>query len=113
MRWFVNLLFWLVMTIEVDGQIFTGHWSTPLTPISTVIFTPFLHIIPWDALLLIAWGASLGNRANRVPAVGRSIRICALALIGTWIWGVLHGGSTYQAVFQLHSFVVSLFVAST
>jgi hypothetical protein len=113
MRWFVNLLFWLVMTIEVQGSIFTGLWSTPLTPISTILFTPVLHIIPWDALLLIAWIASFGNRGARVPAVGRSIAICALSLVGVWLWGLLHGSSTYQAVFQLHSFVLSLFIAST
>jgi len=27
MRWFVNVLIWLVATMEVEGQIFEGHLS--------------------------------------------------------------------------------------
>ena len=113
MRWFVNVLIWLVATMEVEGQIFEGHWSTPFTAVSTLIFRPVAHVIPWDALMLIAFGLSFATRRGRVPAVGRSISICVGALVVTWIWGVLHGGSTYQAVFQLHSFAMSLFIATT
>jgi hypothetical protein len=113
MRWFVNVLLWLVLTAEIEGLTFEGHWTTFYTPLSTLLFRPVAHVIPWDALVVIAWGVSLSTRRSSVPAVGRSIAICAGALVVTWIWGVLHGGSTYQAVFQLHSFVMSLFVAST
>jgi hypothetical protein len=110
MRWFANVLIWLVLNIEMEGGTFDGRWSTPLTPISTLLFRPFLHIIPWDLLVIIGWAASLGLRRGRVPAVSRSIAICAGALVVTWLWGVFRGGSSYQAVFQLHAFVVSLFL---
>lgn len=113
MRWFVNALVWLVMTIEVEGAIFSGKWSTPFTWLSTIFFSPVLHIIPWDALVFVAWLLSRGTGRNRVLAVGRSIGICALALVGIWLWGVLHGGSTYQVIFQLHAIAFSLFFAST
>jgi hypothetical protein len=101
------------MTIEVEGAIFVGRWSTPLTPVSTVFFNPVAHIIPWDALVVIAWGLSRRGGTNNVPAVGRSIGICALALVGCWLWGVFNGGSTYQVIFQLRPFVLSLFLAAT
>jgi hypothetical protein len=113
MRWFVNVLIWLVMTIEVDGSIFEGHWSTPFTPISTLFFRPVAHIVPWDALVMIAWAMTRGQSGRRVPAVGRSVVICGLALLGSWLWGVVNGGSTYQVIFQLRAFVIGLFFAST
>jgi hypothetical protein len=112
MRWVLNVLFWLVMTIEVQGGIFAGLWSTPLTPISTILFTPVAHVYPWDAMLLVVWGISFTIGGARVPAVGRSLKITIGALVATWLWGVLHAGTTYQAIFQLHSFALSLFVAT-
>jgi len=112
MRLFVNILIWLVMTIEVQGQIFSGLWSTPYTPISTIFFTPIAHIFPWDALVLIAWAATRKGGTSNIPAVGRSLMICGLALAGCTIWGVLNGGSLYQVIFQLRAIVLSLFLAA-
>jgi len=63
-------------------------------------------------LVLIAWLATRGKRSDLVPAVGRSIKITCLAFVGTWLWGVLHGGSSYQAVFQLRPFILALLMAS-
>jgi len=112
MRWYVNILVWLIMTVEVQGGIFSGLWSTWFTPISTFFFTPIAHVIPWDALVLIAWSATRGKRNDLVPAVGRSIKITSLAFVATWLWGTLHGGSSYQAIFQLRPFIVALLMAS-
>lgn len=111
MRWFVNVLVWLVMTIEVDGSIFEGHWSTPWTPISTLFFRP-IGIVPWDGLVMLAWLLTRRPTGSRVQAVGRAISICGVSLIGGWLWGVLNGGSTYQVIFQLRPFVLGLFFAS-
>jgi len=112
MRWYVNLLVWLIMTVEVQGGIFSGLWSTPYTPVSTFFFTPISHVIPWDALVLLAWALTRSQRGERVPAVGRSIKITALAFMATWLWGLLRGGSSYQAIFQLRPFLLSLLFAS-
>jgi hypothetical protein len=110
-RRFANVLIWLALTTEMDGLIFGGKWSTPLTPVSTLLFRTFAYIVPWDVLVLIALGLAwtTGPR-KRVEAVTTSMKISVGALFGTWLWGLLNGGSAYQSYYQLHTFVMGLFM---
>ncbi len=111
-RWFANILIWLALTAEIEGAIYAGLWETPLTTIGTALFRTVLHVVPWDVLVLITLALSLpGAERQRVPAVLRSIAICGASIALLWLWGVLRGGSAYQTMFQLHPFVMGLFVA--
>lgn len=112
MRRYVNILVWLIMTVELEGGTFSGLWSTWFTPVSTFFFTPIAHVIPWDALVFIAWLLTRNVRGDQVPAVARSLKITALTLVLTWLGGIARGGSSYQVIFQLRPLVVSLLVAS-
>ena len=112
MRRYVNILVWLIMTVELEGGTFSGLWSTWFTPISTFFFTPIAHVIPWDALVFIAWLITRSTRSDRVPAVARSLKITVLALVLTWLAGIARGGSSYQVIFQLRPLVVALFFAA-
>ncbi|HEX6273619.1 MAG TPA: O-antigen ligase family protein [Polyangiaceae bacterium] len=113
-RGFVFVLIWLSLTAEVEGTIFEGKWSTPLTTLGTFLFKglPGIHIVPWDALLMLALALTLpGAAKGRIRAVVRSIQLSFAALAALWVWGVLRGGSAYQTIWQLHAFVMGLFVA--
>lgn len=39
-RRFTFILIWLALTEEIEGEIFSGKWSTPLTTLGTAIFGP-------------------------------------------------------------------------
>jgi O-Antigen ligase len=112
LRAYTNVIIWLCLTQEIEGMIFEGHWSTPLTTITTALFKTVAHIVPWDVLvvagLLVARSRPLGKA---VPAVGSSLRLCFGAIALMWLWGVLRGGSAYQTYFQLHAFVMGLIAA--
>lgn len=96
----------------MDGLIFGGKWSTPLTPISTALFKTFAYIVPWDVLILICVALAYSNAPRRrVPAIASSMKITVGALFGTWLWGLVNGGSAYQSYYQLHTFIMGLFTA--
>jgi hypothetical protein len=110
-RRFAFLLIWLALTPEIEGQIFHGHWSTPLTTIGTFLFRPIASIVPWDALVLLTLlAAHRGAGWSRVQPTLRSIGITVCSLLALWLWGVICGGSPYQTYFQLRAFVMGLFV---
>lgn len=111
-RWFANLLIWLALVTEIEGTTFEGLWSTPLTPITTLLFKTVAHIVPWDVLVFVALALAWSQAPRkRVPAVAQSLKICFGALVVLWTWGVASGGSAYQTYFQLHAFVMGLAVA--
>src|SRR5689334_6385517 len=114
MRQLVYVLVWLGLTAEVEGFVFEREWSTWLTTVGTFMFNglPVLHMYPWDMLLMTAVIASqAGGKKGRSTAMTRSIRLTfGGALIG-WFWGVSHGGSAYQTIFQLHAFIMAIFLA--
>ena len=110
-RRFAYLLIWIALNAEIEGHIFHGEWSTPLTPISSFFFKPIAHIIPWDALVVLTLLiAARGAGWSRVKPIVRSIGVSVLALIGCWLWGMVTGGSAYQTIFQLRPFVFGLFI---
>ena len=111
MRFYVNLLLWLALCQEVEGGTYNGMWETWLTPITTLLFRPIAKIVIWDVLLLIALAGTMKARGPRVPSIPKAIKLCGASIAGIWIWGVLRGGDGYQAIFQLHSFVIALVAA--
>jgi O-Antigen ligase len=112
LRWIANILIWIALTAEIEGHIFANKWSTWLTPISTLFFKTVLHIVPWDAAVLLVtiltWQRS---SKRRVQPVVQSLKYVCMALAGSFVWGTLMGGQPYQAYFQTHCFIMGLVVA--
>jgi hypothetical protein len=110
------LLVWLALTAEIKGFVFQDLWETPLTPIGTALFNglPGIHFYPWDLMVLAVLAVGLMQtraRKNRVGPLLTSIHLTLGSVAALWIWGLLRGGSVYQTMFQLHSFVMQFAVA--
>jgi O-Antigen ligase len=110
------ILVWLALTAEVDGEVFSGKWETPLTWLGTFIFKP-LPVIKapiWDIAVLVALAVALGHpRAskNRAPAMVKSMRVALISIGALWAWGIVRGGDIRQTMWQLHSFVIAVVLA--
>jgi hypothetical protein len=113
LRRFAYLLLWFVLTPEMEGHVFAGLWSTPLTTVGTLLFTPIkgLHIIPFDAMVVITTLLAAPSAPwKNVRPVLDSMLITVGACFGVWLWGMLRGGSAYQTIFQLRPFAIGLIV---
>jgi len=116
-RRFAYVLVWLALTAEIRGVVFEGKWETPLTAVSTAIFTglPVIHFPLWDLMVFATTAVAFtqsSSRKGRVTPLLKSIRVTLLSLAGAWMWGVVvQGGSAYQTMFQLHEFVIGMVVA--
>jgi hypothetical protein len=109
------LLVWLALTAEIEGEIFAGKWSTPLTWLGTFLFTPSALKLPvWDFLVfgtLALAVARKGARRDRVRPVLTSMLVSLASLGALWVWGVARGGDVRQTTWQLHLFVMAFVVA--
>lgn len=115
-RRIIYLLVWLALTAEIDGEIFSGKWSTPLTAVGTAIFKPLpgIKFPVWDIVLLVALVLALGEKGaskNRAKPVVKSMKVALLSILGLWIWGVVTGGDVRQTMWQIHSFVIAVVLA--
>jgi hypothetical protein len=110
------VLVWLALTSEIEGEIFSGKWETPLTWLGTLIFKP-LPVIKapiWDIAVLIALAAAAGSPGaskNRTKPMVTSMRVTLLSIGALWMWGVVRGGDIRQTMWQLHSFVIAVVLA--
>jgi len=115
-RRLMMLLLWLALTEEVEGEIFSGKWSTPLTTLGTAIFKPLpvLKMPLWDmavlATLVVALGAKAAS-ADVVRPVRKSMKVALLSIGAMWAFGVVRGGSIRQTMWQLHPFVIAIVFA--
>jgi hypothetical protein len=109
------VLIWLALTAELEGFVFAGLWSTPLTSLGSWLFKglPGIRIPPWHLMVLVTALIAIRRTQHlRVPEVARMIRVSLISIAVLWAWGiVLRGGNAYQTIFQLHAFVMGLFVA--
>ena len=107
------LLIFLALTAELQGFVFHGLWSTPLTTLGGAIFLglPGLKIPLWDLVALVTLFSQRGGKAPRVPPMLSAIKLALLGVLGMALWGFVHGGSLYQSVFQVRTFVLGLFLA--
>ena len=116
MRLVTYVLVWLALTSEIEGEIFSGKWETPLTWLGTLIFKP-LPVIKapiWDIAVLIALAAAAGSPGaskNRTKPMVTSMRVALLSIGALWMWGVVRGGDIRQTMWQLHSFVIAVVLA--
>ena len=116
MRLLAYILVWLALTNEVDGEVFSGKWETPLTWIGTLIFKP-LPVVKapiWDIAVLVTLAFAVGSKGatkNRVVPMVKSMRLAIGSIAAFWVWGVVRGGSVRQTMWQLHPFMIAVAVA--
>ena len=115
-RRFTYLLIWLALTEEIEGEIFSGKWSTPLTTVGTAIFKPLPGIkMPiWDMMLLATLFFALGSKAataDRVKPLVKSMKLALGSIAALWMFGVVRGGDIRQTMWQIHPFVIAVALA--
>ncbi|CAN5783239.1 hypothetical protein BH09MYX1_BH09MYX1_45520 [soil metagenome] len=104
-------LVWLALTAEIAGECFGGKWETPLTGISTFIFTaiPGLKFPPWYLAVIATWGWAMSEksaRRGRTPPLITSLRATFASIALLVVWGALRGGDLRQTTWQLHGFLM-------
>jgi hypothetical protein len=113
----VCALLFLAWTAEPVGDetLFCGLWRSPLeffSPLFTSL--PAVNLTPWQLLILavtpvgLLWPGSFRQR-NSLTDVAVLISLCSIGV--TLLWGLVRGGSAYNAYFQLWRFLAGLLVA--
>jgi hypothetical protein len=116
MRLATFVLIWLALTAEVEGEVFSGKWETPLTWLGTLIFKP-LPVIKaplWDIAVLVVLALAMSSKGamkDRAQPMVKSMRIALLSIGALWMWGIVRGGDVRQTMWQLHSFVIAVILA--
>lgn len=110
------VLVWIALCAEMAGDCFGGKWETPLTPVTTFIFTPIpgLKFPPWYLAVIATWAwamTSKASRVGRVQALTTSIRVSLGAIATMAVWGAVTGGDVRQMTWQLHGFLMGFMTA--
>ena len=98
--------------LEEDRVLYSGLWRSPLEALGQLFVTlPGIRQPAWRILLLAMVPFCLLARSafGRRPRAMDAAILFSFASVGaTFLWGLLRGGSAYQAYFQLSSFVTAL-----
>jgi hypothetical protein len=99
---------------ETDKVLYLGLWRSPFEVFGPLFVSiKSLSLYPWQVLLIalapvcLLWPGSFRRRAAVLDAaIVASFASVAL----TFLWGVMRGGSAYNAYYQLWRFLVALLV---
>jgi hypothetical protein len=109
----IYVLVFLVLTAEIQGEIYDRRWETPYTDFGTWFFTPSalkLPIYDFCVLLVLVWALASSPPKNAKPMV--TAMWASLGFVAfEWLWGIGTGGSVQQTMWQLHPFLVMLALA--
>jgi len=100
--------------LETDPILYNGLWRSSFQLLGPAFVSlPGLNLFPWQLALIalapvcLVWpGAFRARSAFLDAAIVTSLASVAL----TFLWGVLRGGSAYNAYYQLWRFLVALLV---
>jgi O-antigen ligase/polysaccharide polymerase Wzy-like membrane protein len=100
--------------LETDPILYNGLWRSPFEILGAAfVSVPGISLFPWQLALIalaplcLLWpGAFRARSALLDGAIVTSLVSVAL----TFLWGVLRGGSAYNAYYQLWRFLVALLV---
>ena len=98
--------------LETDPILYNGLWRSPFQVLGPAFVSmPGLNLFPWQVALialaplcLLRPGAFRARSAFLDAAILASLGCVAL----TFLWGLLRGGSAYNAYYQLWRFLVAL-----
>lgn len=101
--------------IALDPSLYSGLWRSPLGLLGPLFVSlPGVHLTAWQlALVALSPLALLGPGAvrRRARPLDAAILVSIASLAITFGWGLLRGGSAYQAYYQLWRFLGGLLVA--
>lgn len=100
--------------VALDPSLYSGLWRSPLAVLGPLFESlPGIHLTAWQLAVF-----ALAPLCLAAPGVGRRARPLDMAILVslaclavTFGWGLLRGGSAYQAYYQLWRFLAGLLVA--
>lgn len=99
---------------ETDPVLYCGYWRSPFEVFGPLFVSlPGISLFPWQVLLVALAPVCLivpGAFRRRAPAMDAAIVASFASIAVTFLWGLLRGGSAYQAYYQLWRFLVALLV---
>jgi hypothetical protein len=100
--------------IETDPILYNGYWRSPFQSLGAAFVSmPGLHMFPWQLALIalaplcLLWPGAFRARSRLMDA---AILVSLASVALTFLWGVLRGGSAYNAYYQLWRFLVALLI---
>ena len=99
---------------DAGTHLYCEYWRSPLQALGPLFVSmPGVGLLPWQALLLVAtpfcllWPGAFHKRAWPMDA---AIVTSLASVLVSFLWGVLRGGSAYNAYYQLWRFLLALLV---
>ena len=100
--------------LETDKILYLGLWRSPLQVFGPLFVSmPPFNLFPWQMLLLALAPVCLlwpGAFRRRSAAMDTAIVISFASVAVTFLWGLVRGGSAYNAYYQLWRFLVALLI---
>jgi hypothetical protein len=100
--------------LDKDVILYMGTWRSPFQVFGPLFVSiPGLSLFPWQVMLLALTPLCLlspGAFRRRSPALDAAIAVSVASVAVTFLWGVMRGGSAYNAYYQLWRFLVALLV---
>ena len=98
--------------LEHDPILYNGYWRSPFQVLgSAFVSVPGINLFPWQLALIALAPLCLlrpGAFRSRSGLLDVAIVASLLSVALTFVWGVLRGGSAYNAYYQLWRFLVAL-----
>ncbi len=110
------VLLFVAWTEESQSLVYEGHWKSIFAVLDPIVTSlPGINLSPWQLTLIalapfcLFWPGAMRRRSSVLDgAIVVSLASIALGLA----WGLAHGGSGYQAYFQLRAFLTALLLAA-
>jgi hypothetical protein len=98
-----------------NTMLYYGYWRSPFQVLGPLfVSVSGINLFPWQVLLLVLSPLCLlwpGGFRNRARALDAAIVASLASVAITFLWGLVRGGSAYNAYYQLWRFLVALLVA--
>lgn len=102
--------------LEYDVLLYLGHWRSPFQVLGPLfVSVPGIQLFAWQIILLALAPVCLsrpGAFRRRAWPMDAAIVVSLLSVACTFLWGVLRGGSAYNAYYQLWRFLTALLMAA-
>ena len=109
-------LLFLAFTAEAanDTVVYCRLWRSPFEVFAPLFASiPGISLFPWQLLLLVLTPLCLlrpGAFRQRSAVMDAAILASFASIVLTFLWGMMRGGSAYNAYYQLWRFLVALLV---
>jgi hypothetical protein len=111
-------LLFLAWTAESPNEtvLYCGLWRSPFQVLGPLFVSlPGINLFPWQLLLFAVAPLCLfspGAFRHRARAMDAAIFASVFSVAVTFLWGMLRGGSAYNAYYQLWKFLAALLMGA-